>query len=252
MIIKYLRWCALLFLACMVIAVVPVSAATSAEQSISDSLTRGGRFTVTLTGLPNTSYYIWLPGTFTMTGEPYDQPPYISDNTMNVMKDPDGGPYTIGSYQYSNGGGRTIRDEVAASTADMPSTNYYALVTTDADGRALVQFQTSTNTALRSYSVKAENPQSIERDNLRIEVAVYSRKAPGPMIITPTAVPVTVTITAMPTSVPVTVITTGPEIVSSVPTTSPPPTPVPTRQTSVETGIAIISVSAGLILLRRG
>ncbi|MGA2918069.1 hypothetical protein [Methanoregula sp.] len=246
MTIKYLKCCALLFLVCVLIVLVPVSAATTTEQSISDSLTRGSRFTVSLTGLPNTSYYIWLPGTFTMTGKPGDQPPYIADNTENVMKDPAGGPYTIGSYQYNNGGGRTIRDDVAASTPDMPNTNYYALVTTDASGQAIVQFQTSTNTALRSYSVKAENPQSVEGDNLLIEETLYTRKAPGPMIITPTEILVTQTTTPLPIPVPTTV----PEISSQVPTTPLPATTLP-RHASLETGIALVSVFAGLILLRR-
>jgi hypothetical protein len=244
--IKYLQYFALLFLLCVVIVQVPVSAATSAEQSL-NSLTRGSRFAVTLTGLPNTSYYIWLPGTFTMTGQPGDQPPYISDNTMNVMKDPPGGPYAIGSYKYNNGGGRTIRDDVAASTADMPNTNYYALVTTDETGQAIVAFQTSTNTALRSFSVKAENPQSVERDNLQIQETVYTRKALGPMIITPMTIPVTETLTTIPTSVPTTV----PETVAPVPS-APLPTTVPTRRASLETGITLISAAAtGLIVLRR-
>lgn len=248
MTIHYYRWGALLFIACMIVALAPVSAATSAEQSISDSLTRGSRFTVTLTGLPNTSYYIWLTGTSTMTGKPYDQPPYIADNTENVMKDPADGPYTIGSYQYDNGGGRTIRDDVAASTPDMPDTNYYALVTTDATGRALVQFQTSTNTALRSYSVRAENPQSVERDNLRIQETVYTRKVPGPMIITPTEIPVTVTSTATPTMTPVTMPET---IVITTVTTTPIPSALPTRHASVETIIPAISLIGGCILIRR-
>jgi hypothetical protein len=243
---KYLKCCAFLLLVCVLTAMVPVSAVTSAEQSISDSLTRGSRFTVTLTGLPNTSYYIWLSGTSTMTGEPRDQPPYIADNTENVMKDPDGGPYTIGSYKYNNGGGRTIRDDVAASTPDMPNTNYYALVTTDANGQEIVQFQTSTNTAIRSYSVKAENPQSVERDNLRIDVTVYSRKAPGPMIITPTEISVTETTVPLPTPIP-TAVTTTPV---PIPTTTLPVT-TPTRHASLETGIALLSVFAGLIAFRR-
>jgi hypothetical protein len=250
MTIKYPQCCALLFIICVLITLVPVSAATSAEQSISDSLTRGSRFTVTLTGLPNTSYYIWLPGTFTMTGEPYDQPPYIADNTMNVMKDPEGGPYTIGSYQYNNGGGRTIRDDVAASTADMSNTNYYALVTTDAGGQAIVEFHTSTNTAIRSYSVKAENPQSIDRDNLRIDATVYSRKAPGPMIITPTERPVSETMTSFPTPTSTTIPETVTETRTQLTTTSPPAT-TPTRRVSLETGIVVFSGFATILMLRR-
>jgi len=243
---KYLQSFTLVFLVCIVIALVPVSGATSAEQPVSNSLTRGSMFTVTLTGLPNTSYYIWLPGTFTMTGAPGDQPPVIADNTENLVKDPPNGPYTIGSYKYNNGGGRTIRDDVAPSTAQMSDTNYYAQVTTDENGRAIVEFQTSLNTAFSSFSVKAENPRSVEGDNLQIEETLYSRTAPGPMIITPTEIPVTVATTPVPTTVP----TTAPETVSPIPTT-PQPTTTPARQAPLETGITLLSVSAGLIVLRR-
>jgi len=177
------------------------------EQSVSNSLTRGSRFTVTITGLPNTAYYVWLPGTFTMTGEQYDRPPVIAD-TANVVKDPDDGPYTIGSYQYNNGNGQTIIDDVAPSTATMSNTNYYALVRTNKEGQAFVEFKTTLETGLRSYSVKVENPDSADSDNLLVEVAVYSRKAPSMVVFspdltpgqtpTPTMTPLIVTVTATP------------------------------------------------------
>ncbi|NMB79328.1 MAG: hypothetical protein GYA23_09580 [Methanomicrobiales archaeon] len=156
-----------------------------------------------------------------MTGEPYDQPPVIADNQERVQKDPAGGPYTIGSYQYNNGNGQRIIDDVAPASATMSNTNYYALVTTSTDGQAVVEFLTSLQTGLRSYSVKAENPRSVDSDNLDISIAVYSRKAPGMVVFTPTPTqprvqapqpvqsPVIITVTATPpavneTSLPVT------------------------------------------------
>jgi hypothetical protein len=215
-------------------ATAPVSATRTAEQSVSDSLTRGSRFTVTITGLPNTSYYIWLPRTFTMTGEPYDQPPVIADYLENAPNDPPGGPYTIGTYQYNNGNGRTIRDDVAPPTASMSNTNYYALVTTDTAGRAVVEFQTSLETGLRSYSVKVESPESIDRDNLKVEITTYSRKAPSISIQTAVAsrettmIPKGITITPHPRS------TT--EATTAVPTaTDVHKTPIPT--TKAEAGL---------------
>ena len=111
---------------CSLVIVIPVSAVKTAEQSLDETLTRGGRFTATITGLPNTPYYVWLPRTFSMTGKPYDQPPVITDNTMGIVKDPVGGPYPIGSYKYNNGNGRTIRDDIAPSTPEMSNTQYYA------------------------------------------------------------------------------------------------------------------------------
>lgn len=176
--IRSLPFILLILIGIALFVVVPAAAAKTVEQSVGDTLTRGSRFTVTITGIPNTSYYIWLPGTFTMTGQPYDQPPVVADFLENVRKDPEGGPYPIGSYQYNNGNGRTIRDDITPSTATMSNTNYYALVTTDTAGRAVVEFQTSLNTGLRSYSVKVESPESIDRDNLQVVMTVYSRKAP--------------------------------------------------------------------------
>lgn len=134
-----------------------------------ESLTRGSRFTITVTGMPNTPYYVWLTRTYTMSGEPGDQPPVLVASQANIVKDPPGGPYVIGSYLFNNGGGRTIREDVAPSTVSMSDTQYYALVTTDNNGRAIVAFQTSANTAIRAFSVKVENPQSVAKDNILVQ-----------------------------------------------------------------------------------
>lgn len=201
---------------------IPVSAIKTNEQSVSGSLTRGSRFTVTITGLPNTSYYIWIPQTFTMTGEPGDQPPVIADYIQNVMKDPAGGPYIIGSYQYNNGNGQTIIDNVAPATATMSNTNYYALVTTDTNGIAVIEFLTSVNTGLRSYSVKVENPDSADSDNLQVRATVYSRKAPSITAFTqvpeddPAIIPYTITVTKSPN--PTTTVTTKIPSITTTPT----------------------------------
>ncbi|MCK9579567.1 MAG: hypothetical protein M0Q92_03840 [Methanoregula sp.] len=203
---RFLHLALLVLLTFAMVATIPAFATKTAEQSVDDTLTRGSRFTVTITGLPNTSYYVWLPRTFTMTGEPYDQPPVIADNTENVRKDPTGGPYTIGSYQYNNGNGRTILDDVAPPTASMSNTNYYALATTNTAGQAIVDFQTSLDTGLRSYSVKVENTDSVDSDNLQVGISVHSRKAPSMVVYTqeqtrqPTVITqvVTIIVTATP------------------------------------------------------
>ena len=242
---KYQKCIAVVFLACVLSAVISMAAAQSTEQSISNSLSRGSRFTVTITGLPNTPYYIWLTGTFTMTGKPYDQPPVIADNTMNVVKDPEGGPYTIGLYQYNNGGGRTIRDDVAASTPDMPSTNYYAQVTTDETGVAVVEFRTSAYTAIRSYSVKVENPRSPDSTNLQVEQKVFSRTA-RPMIITPTYT--VETNTPVPSPTPTLTVPT-----ETLPATTPPtpPATVPTQKSPLDVGIVTVAAGISLVVLGR-
>ncbi|MDO8872580.1 MAG: hypothetical protein Q7V05_07620 [Methanoregula sp.] len=117
------RWqrTALLLTAVILVSVLLVPLVSANETG----LTRGSRFTITVTGTPNTPYYVWLTRTYTMSGEPGDQPPVLLANQANIEKDPSGGPYVIGSYQYNNGGGRTIIDDVAPTTASMSDTQYY-------------------------------------------------------------------------------------------------------------------------------
>jgi hypothetical protein len=242
----------LLILACMVALVVPVSALQSSEQSISDSLTRGSRFTITITGMPNTAYYVWLPGTFTMTGEPYDQPPVIVEGQSSIVKDPSGGPYTIGSYQYNNGGGRTILNDVAPSTATTSCTNYYAQATTDAKGQAVVEFQTSVYTKIRSYSVKVENPSAPEKENFQIEQRIYSRTA-RPMINTP-LVTVTTSIPVLTTpQTPAPTLTEPTLVLTPLPTTPviPTTTSTPTKKAPVEPGIALGAIAITVLAFWR-
>ena len=233
---------------CTMVIVIPISAVKTAEQSLDDTLTRGGRFSATITGIPNTSYYVWLPRTFTMTGKPYDQPPVIADYTMGVTKDPVGGPYPIGLYQYNNGNGRTIRDDIAPSTPEMSNTQYYALVTTDSTGVAIVEFQTSIYTGLRSYSVKVENPQSVDRDNLLVQIQVFSRKPPVTLQILTTVVKVITT--PEPTTAPTPLTeTTMPRTTTSI------PTPVPTETTRprvpLESGVCLAALGIAVIIVTR-
>jgi len=246
---------------CLALAIAPVLAVKSAEQSVGDSLTRGGKFTVNIAGIPNSSYYIWLPHTSSMTGERYDQPPFIADNQANVAEDPEGGPWTIGSYQYSNGGGQTIRDDVAPTTADMPDTRYYALVTTDSSGLATVEFDTSVYTGLRSYSVRVENPRSIDSDTLQIDLQVFTRRAPAGVVIFTT--PETSFTTSVPApavsataTLPATAQSTAPPASPAV-TTVPEPvrtsTPIPTTTPRSSQGVlcSILAGSMGMLILRR-
>lgn len=237
---RFIALTLLALLALLLVATISANAVKTAEQSVGDSLTRGSRFTVTITGLPNTSYYIWLPRTSTMTGEEYDQPPVITDHLQNVEKDPAGGPYPIGNYPYNNGNGRTILDDVAPATAAMSNTNYYALATTNNAGEAIVEFQTSLYTGLRSYSVKVENPASVDRDTLDVRINVQSRKAPAMILITPQPTPAPIIITRV-----ITVIVTAtppptPQETVPLPTT----TPVPLPTTKASAGLLPITCAA--------
>lgn len=244
----------IMIIACFLVVTIPVPAARTAEESVGDSLTRGSRFTVTITGLPRTPYYIWIPHTSSMTGEPYDQPPVIASSQTNVEMDPPGGPWPIGSYQYNNGGGQTIRDDIPPSTPEMPNTWYYALVTTDTTGQATVEFRTSINTGLRSYSVRVENPRSVDSDNLQVDLRVYSRRAPSigiftsaptTVVTTTTTIPVTVT-TPPQTTLPLITLTSAPEPVKTTIPAQTPPLKVPAGLST-----AILAAGAGLLLIRR-
>jgi hypothetical protein len=240
----------IVIITCLMLTVLPVSAVKTAEQSVGDSLTRGGRFTVTITGLPNSSYYIWVPHTSSMTGEPRDQPPVIANYQTNVREDPAGGPWPIGSYRYNNGGGQTIRDDIAPTTPGMPNTQYYALVTTDNSGQATVEFLTSVNTGLRSYSVKVESPRSIDSDNLLVHLQVYSRRAPAVTGIFPTPGPVLIT-AIPPTTLRPLAVTSIPATTTPEPVQTTPPTQVPTQKAPHGVGTGLLAAGVSLLLMRR-
>lgn len=217
--------------------------ALAAEGTTNDALTRGGRFSITVTGMPSTPYYVWLTRTFTMTGNFGDQPPVIVAYQSGVHQDPPDGPYTIGHYAFHNGNGRTILDDVAPSSLTMSNTNYYALVTTDANGRAVVAFQTSSATATRSFSIKVENPDSAANSNILVERNLPFKVTTTHSTDFPIFVPLTtaVTVTSIPSLSPVTVNTTTiPQTARTPPLKSPP-----------WGGYCILSVVAGYFLVKK-
>jgi len=222
------------------IAMVPIA---SAE----DTLTRGSGFTVTITGKPNTAYYVWVARTFSMSGEPGDQPPVINSNLVNVVQDPPEGPYVIGSYQYYNGNGRTIIDDVAPSSSTTSNTRYYAQVTTDIDGVAIVGFRTSSATADKKFSIAAQNPQS-PGDTVYVTLGVPERK----VSITGDTVPRAVTSAPLP---PVTTALAEETVITAppVPVIPSPSTPVPATTHPVPLDLLIVlpAIGAGLLVLRR-
>jgi hypothetical protein len=237
-----------LFIAAVIIVSFFLITLVSADET---GLTRGSRFTITVTGTPNTAYYVWLTRTYTMSGEPGDQPPVLVAYQAKIEKDPPGGPYVIGSYQYNNGGGRTIIDDVAPSTASMSNTQYYGLVTTDNNGQAIVAFQTSSNTALRTYSVKVENPQSVAKNNIQVQrgTETVNRGSVGFDTVATTPVPLkeptqailTITETAIPV----------PATTAPAPAPAPSPTTTPTRHMPIGIGVCIIAVGATILVARK-
>ena len=124
------------------------------------------------------------------------------------------------------------------------------LVTTDNRGQATVEFQTSVNTGLRSYSVKVENPGSIDSDNLLVELRVYSRRAPAGIEIFTTPQPVLTTILPMTTESPPQV-TTLPVTTTPEPVQTTPPTHVPTQKAPAGIWTGILAAGMSLLLMRR-
>ena len=230
----------LILVCCAIFVVIPI---TSAE----DTLTRGSGFTVTITGKPNTAYYVWVARTFSMSGEPGDQPPVILGGQMNVVQDPQGGPYVIGSYRYSNGNGRTILDDVAPSSATSSNTRYYAQVTTDIDGVSIVGFRTSSATADKKFSIVAQNPQS-PGETVYVTLGLPERRVSIMAETTPPAVtpaPLLPLTTTVPEATPV--------AAPPAPVIPSPSTPVPatTHPAPADLFLVLPAIGAGLLVLRR-
>jgi len=233
-------WVLLLLVLCsMIVSVMPCVTAA-------DSLTRGSMFTVSIAAKPNTAYYVWFTRTFAMSGEPGDQPPLIVGNTARVEFDPAGGPSVIGSYQFRNGNGRTILDDVAPSSATVSNTRYYAKVTTDENGYGIVQFTTSSATADRTFSVRAENPASPEEE-VPVRLGLPEKKTTIVAAAAPKGTPVSLPPVTVPPLVELTA-TTMPAPAAPQGTTAAPTTLQPTP---VELPMIVAAAGAGLFSVRR-
>ena len=133
---------------------VTITADTVKIEASKDVVVRGNAFSVTITGRPNTEYYLWVKGTGQMSGESLDQPPLLVESQKDVTNDPVGGPYTIGSYQYEGGAGRTIKEDVPAAPSN--GVYYYAKVKTSNSGTVTVGWQTSQATKDKKYTFRVE------------------------------------------------------------------------------------------------
>lgn len=134
---------------------VTIAADTVHIESYWDSVVRGHPFSVTISGRPDTDYYLWVRETGAMSGLPGDQPPLIATSQDGVLLDPAAGPFLIGAYQFDGGNGKTIRLDVPASPAN--GTRYYAKVRLSRSGLRTVGFTTSRDTkADRTYTLHVE------------------------------------------------------------------------------------------------
>jgi PGF-CTERM protein len=130
-----------------------------------DSVVRSKSFSVTVTGKPSTTYYVWVKDTSAMTGGYDDQPPMVvsnqekvyMDNAVTAGADTTAAGHPIGAYQYENGAESTIWDNVAASTSNTGNkTRYYALINTSSSGTRTVEFATNNWTKAQKYTIRVE------------------------------------------------------------------------------------------------
>jgi len=225
---------------CFFLLVVPVIG-SDITTSISGggTVVQGRPFTLTIIGIPNSPYYVWVTGTFSMTGATGEQPPVVQASIEGVAQDPAGGPYTIGSYAFRNGNGRTIQQDVAPSTPQVPNTRYYARVTTDNAGRAFIGFQTSPATAPKTFSIRIENANSYGQESVSVQKGSVSIEAETQKTVQPTPA---VTRSTPETSIPMT------PAATAIPPTAAPTTPKPSP---LETGFVLLGAGIGLFCLRK-
>jgi PGF-CTERM protein len=129
-----------------------------------DTVVRGNPFSVTVTGRPNSYYYLWVKGTGQMTGLENDMPPFIVQDQSSVNQNPPAGSYTattIGDYQYEGGNGRTIAQDVPANWDGVASgTYYYAYILTSDSGTRTIGWMTTADTKDQKYTIKVEQQLS--------------------------------------------------------------------------------------------
>jgi trimeric autotransporter adhesin len=126
-----------------------------------DSVVRSKSFSVTVTGKPSTTYYMWVKGTSALTSGYDDQPPMININQEKVYFDNDvnavAGIHPIGDYQYENGAGASIYSDVAQGGINVfNKTRFYALINTTTSGTRTVEWVTNNWTKAQKYTIRVE------------------------------------------------------------------------------------------------
>jgi len=139
---------------------ITISSDTVKIEASKDSVVRGNPFAVTITGKPNSAYYLWVKGTSSMTGSVLDQPPSIVLAQDNVNMDKVAGPWPIGQYVYQ-GSSKTIQQDVPKyyGVTDVNGTIYYASVVLSNSGTRTVGFSTTKDTKDKKYTIRVERPE---------------------------------------------------------------------------------------------
>jgi PGF-CTERM protein len=143
-----------------------------------DSVVRSKTFSVTVTGRPSMSYVLWVKGTSSMTGGNDDQPPMIVKNQVGVRTDVNPWPFPAtypaqtGLYQYENGGGFTVSQDVSRGTYTENGTRCYANVTLSTSGTRTIEFMTTNWTKAQKYTIRVEQKFGDNYKNDEVDVKV--------------------------------------------------------------------------------
>jgi len=136
-----------------------------------DTIVRGNPFSVTITGVPNAEYILWVKGSSSMTGTTGDQPPMILTLQDGAKQDDPAGPYEIGKYQYEGGAGKTVKQDVP-DDPEYHGTKCYASVKLNTSGTRTVEFKTTKDTKDKKYTVRVERKSGNQYKSDEVDIKV--------------------------------------------------------------------------------
>ena len=136
-----------------------------------DTVVRGNPFSVTITGVPNAEYIVWVKGTNSMTGASTDQPPMILTTQDGTKQDDPAGPYEIGKYQYEGGAGKSVKQDVP-DDPDYHGTKTYASVKLNSSGTRTVEFKTTKDTKDKKYTIRVERKSGNQYKSDEVDIKV--------------------------------------------------------------------------------
>ena len=152
----------------------PKVTATSTPVPPSTTTTKPGKsdvLSVTITGVPNNDYILWIKDSSSMTGLAGDQPPMILTGQDGIRQDNPAGPVNMGRYQMDGGGGKTVKQDVP-DDPDSHGTNYYADVKLDSSGTRTVEFKTTKDTKDQKYTIRVERMSGNQYISDEIDITV--------------------------------------------------------------------------------
>ncbi|WAC05473.1 MAG: DUF3821 domain-containing protein [Methanoregula sp.] len=135
-----------------------------------ESVVRSKPFSVTITGRPLTTYWVWVKGTSSMSGAFDNQPPMSGLFQTAVYNDTPNGQnnYPLGQYVGENFVNRVLcapanqpGSDVAADPTIYNRTRYYVLINTSSSGTRTVQFETTNWTKAQTYTIRVERDTSV-------------------------------------------------------------------------------------------